>query len=94
MALRGRETTPFWRVAGWPLAISLVCVLAGWLVGKLQEELPASCDFGCAMAHIGWQDYLSYLLLGGGLVAFGVFVLVCLFIWVSAAVNTLLDLWR
>lgn len=94
MAWRGQETSPFWRVARWPLAISLVCLLTGFLIGKLQERPPPNCDFGCAMAALGWQDYLGLLLLGGGVAAFGIFVLACLFLWVSMAVSALRDLRR
>lgn len=86
MARRGRETSPFWQIAGWPLGFSVSCLLAGWLVGALLIDTPPNCDFSCAM-DFGWQVYLAFSLLGTGVLAFGVFILVCLFLWVGMAVS-------
>ncbi|MEU9024201.1 hypothetical protein [Actinomadura sp. NPDC048394] len=94
MTRRRRDGSPFLRLAGWPLTTSLLCALGWWLLGEVQEKPPPNCDFGCVMAKVGWQDYLSLLLFGGGLLAFGVFVLVCLYFWVSTVISDLQDLWR
>jgi hypothetical protein len=86
---------PLWRVAGWPLAASLVCLLGGGLVLWLDEDsTPYNCDFSCAMASIGWQDQLGFALIVCGVVAFLMFVLVCLAFWVFSAVDFIRDRWR
>ena len=84
----------FWRIGCLPLMVSLMCVLAGMLVQRLDRNLPPDCDFSCAMAELGWQDFLSLLLVGGGMAAYCVFALVCLMLWVIAAVSSLGDIWR
>lgn len=82
------------RLAGWPLAISLLCAVGWWLIGQFQEKPPPNCDFSCAMANIGWQDSLRLLLFAGGVLSFGMFILACLFFWVSAVVSGFREPWR
>ncbi|TDB80854.1 hypothetical protein E1264_33495 [Actinomadura sp. KC216] len=83
MTRRRGEKGTFWRVGGRPLAVSLLCVLAGWLLLRLDSSPPPNCDFSCAMASIGWEYSLGLLLLGGGILASGVFILVCLILYIS-----------
>lgn len=94
MTRHGRTDDSLWRVAGWPLAASLACLLGGGLVLWLDEDAPYNCDFSCAMASIGWQDQLGFALIVCGIVAFLIFVLVCLAFWVLSAVDSIRDRWR
>ncbi|MFA1537574.1 hypothetical protein [Actinomadura monticuli] len=81
--------SPFWRVAGGPLAVGISCLVAAALVLRLQSPPPPNCDFSCAMSSIGWPDYLALMLVVCGLVAFCVFALICVVFWVTAVVDSL-----
>ncbi|WP_173097623.1 hypothetical protein [Actinomadura verrucosospora] len=87
--MRERGTSFSWWVGGIPLLVSLSCVLAGFALLRFSEKPPPNCDFSCAMARVGWQDYLATLLIGiGGPLSF-VFGFVCLVLCVAKAIRSL-----
>ncbi|MBO2461257.1 hypothetical protein [Actinomadura violacea] len=89
--MRERGTSFFWRVGGIPLLVSLSCVLAGVVLLQFSEKSPPNCDFSCAMARVGRQDYLAPLLIGiGGTLSF-VFGFVCLVLLVAKAIRSLFE---
>jgi hypothetical protein len=96
MGRRGGKKGAFWRIGGLPLVVSLLCATAGWLLHGLNGKPQPDCDMDmpCALAQVGWRDYLSFLLIFGGSVASFVFVLVCLVLMVIMAVDSLWNMRR